>query len=352
MDVLQVISAHGQGGELRVGQDLPVQTYKFVDVKKTIWSRATTYNVNNVKALRYRQSANEIYALSQVLNQVFVHDAITGELKRTINLPLSSDPNYDIGTPYDLIVTEDGRLYIYGKTPDNNWTVVAEVNAQTGAAIKRVKSTQGSTSIGAYHVQLIGNEIYFCSWTGVIDVVDLNLNLLRTHSLLNSVGNTLYGCDIDITKDRVIFPQTANNNVIIKNLSGSFSKSISASGMNWTCCFTKNYAVASLGNTLKVIDPIAGTEIKTITLSGMGIVCQPIEVAQDVVCLPFPFATNEGFAIVDLVTNETLFMKTSPKVGSSTDWQGRAAKMGGGMVACFFSGEYGVYKLAKQLQKR
>jgi hypothetical protein len=351
MDVIQVLAAHGKGGGLRVGQDLPVQIYEFVDVKKTIWSKATTYNLNNVHSLRYRQSANEIYALSRKTKQVFVHDAATGVQKRTINLPLSSDPNFEIATYDDLIVTEDGRLYIYGKSSEGHYAVVAEVNAQTGEAIKRVRSTRTGSTIGAYHVQLIDNEIYFCVWTGHIDVADLNLNIVRSHSLNNAVGNTMYGCDIDITKDRVIFPQTANDSVVIKNLSGSFTKGISAIGYSWTCCFTQSYAVACLGGQVKVIDPIAGTEIKTITVTSSGQPCQPIEIAPDVVCLPSPFAVNEGFAIVDLVTSEVLFLKTSPRVGTG-DWQGRAAKIGEGMVACFFSGEYGVYKLAKQILKR
>lgn len=356
MRISDILQAHGYGGGgFKVGSDIPFGTYKMVDVKKDVWKKATTYGTNNVISIRYRKSANELYCLTRSDRKVHVIDLWTGTIKRTLQLPANGDTAFGINTLYDLLISEGGRLYIFGRDPSGYYNIVTEVNATTGAPIKKFQGTNSTSSIEPYHIQLIDDsEIYMCMWTGYIDVITLDLTLIKSLAITNSVGNRVYGVDIDKARDRVVYPQTSNNATTIKSLSdagASLSKGITTNGSSWSCCFTKSYIAVCGPSTVVVVDPIAGTEIKRITGS-WGYVSTPVHLGNDVICVMCPFANPEKLVVVDLVAGTIEFESSWTRPNTNTNYLCRGVAIDDAHVATPFAAEYGLYKLVQQIQKR
>lgn len=291
------------GGGVQKNAIVPAGKFIFSDMAESLFRRTTIATSTSIYAFALNKATNEVYALSKNERKIYVLDAATGDIKRNFIVSTTNPTNVVFN---ELTVSDNGRLYIGFYS---TFAYVAEINPNTGAVIKQ---TGLSSNDRIWLMEVINGQVHVGHWTGTIDIFDLDLNNRVAKSYNNSVENTEYGAHVDIEKNIILYPQTSNNQTVMKRYTdGLGGVSLWGNG-NQSAVTTKDYVVVAGSSTVYKYS-LTGTLIAQMTLyyqgtSALSYVGKPKEMYPNIVAVPYENTSMYGVTIVNLETMKQVYI--------------------------------------------
>lgn len=243
-------------------------SYK-TEAVKSVPTTATDY----LLGVAYDENKDRYYILTST-NTLKVFNNNLNLISSTTLSQKTTDILYSVSfRSYGVFIAKDNRIFLTGY--NSNYPVIAEVsidNAGIPTLVKVLQYTASSsqTYITQWELSESKEVLSSIGWTGTVVHYDLELNVVSSYQLNNSVSNSSYKGDINFNKGLTGFVQSSNNQVLVKD--NTNKTVISAAGNSYSCCRIQNnftFILIPNSNWIEIYENKTFTKVASINVSAL-----------------------------------------------------------------------------------